>query len=355
MTKSKTLTGIVAVFIAALTAIMFFHNKIGDYLYQQATADRSLETPAMESRAVNMLKVSAWLGNADSMAALALAYANGDGTPVNLAISADWSARAAAGGNSDGMEYLGEDFLAGRGVDVDKAKAFGWFEKAAEAGNSAAEFNIGVLYAEGNIVTKDHVQSAYWLTKAVDAGSTKALLNLANDYANGDGVKKDNTRAFQLYLKAADLAHSPTAAFNVGMTYFGRGLTGVSVPNDSQKGLYYLKMSANGGLMPAILAMAEYAKDTEHDSEKYKDYMEKAADTGYKPALFVVSCLLLHKGIPEEDVPLSETSSDDLARARQYLATLRKSDRLSNDENEFINELESRLEFFSMRSGENVK
>jgi hypothetical protein len=85
--------------------------------------------------------------------------------------------------------------------------------------------------------------------------------------------------------------------------------------------------------MPAILAMTDYAKDTEHDSEKYKDYMEKAADIGYKPALFVVSGLLLHEGIPEEDVPLSETSSDDLARARQYLATLRKSSVISSGSN----------------------
>jgi TPR repeat protein len=229
------------------------------------------------------MKLAASLGNADAMIELGFDYRDGIGTAVDRAEAAKWYERAAERGDATATELLGEAFLSGQGVELNREKAFQLMYKAARAGNAMAEFNVGTLYLQGEVVPQDRVKAAEFLSQAVKSGFTKALVNLANCYAMGDGAPRDDVRAFQIYQEAADTDHSPVAAFNVAMTYLGRGP--IRVPIDSQKGLQYLQMAADGGFPPAIVQVANVALNEQHDLTRYKQLMKRAAELGYTPAM----------------------------------------------------------------------
>ena len=328
-----------------------FRQKLADHLYALALSDNSRGTSELETEAFRLLELSSWLGNVEAMVDLGFDYASGRGTKADLAASADWYERAAERGDAQGMLDLGLAFYTGQGVTADNAKAVEWMQKAADGGDAQAMFNMGVFYFEGKIVPPDHANAVEWWTKAVDAGSQPAILNLANVYARGDGVEKSFKHAFELYLKDADDFHEPNAAYVVGGTYLGHGEYR-DVAFDSKKGLYYMGMAANGGVTSAMLSMADYARDTEHDVGEYKRFIEMAADAGYNPALFTAVELLVHAELPESERSNVSLTSADLDKAKNYLSVLKSHGEMTDRERARLVVLEEIVELQSKRLAE---
>jgi len=130
----------------------------------------------------------------------------------------------AESGDAQAQVKVGLAYASGNGVPVDDSDAVRWFHKAAEQGDATGEYSLGEMYAMGRGVKKDYKQAAQWIQKAADQGEIRAVSNLGAMYLNGLGVKKNEKKAFQLTQQAADKGLA-AAQFGLGEMYAsGRGV-----------------------------------------------------------------------------------------------------------------------------------
>jgi TPR repeat protein len=131
-----------------------------------------------------------------------------------------------------GAQYLLATLYAeGKGVDRNDAVAFMWFQRAASHGDAAAQYNVGVSYATGAGVQKSDVEAAKWFRRAADQGVAFAQLNLGLLYAAGNGVPQDKVEAlkwFELALFGLP-AGGPRSDVARAMTDVTEKMTGLQI------------------------------------------------------------------------------------------------------------------------------
>ena len=145
-------------------------------------------------------------------------YYHGSGVEKNYSKAAEIFRRLAELGDADAQNYLGFMYENGQGVKQDYVKAAEWFRKAADQGYALAQYNLAIMYVFGNGVEHDDVKAAELYEKAARQGNASAQNNLALLYRYGYGVPKDPAKALELYEKAA--RNGCTAAqLNLGYMY----------------------------------------------------------------------------------------------------------------------------------------
>lgn len=129
-----------------------------------------VDATAVSPQEFQRLLAAAQRGDAKSQYELAMAYALGNGTPVDLAQSVQWLDRAAAQGDPEAENKLGQFYLNGTGVASNPQQAAYLYGKAAEAGYGPAQYNLGLLYERGQGVAKDLATAEKWLMLAYRNG-----------------------------------------------------------------------------------------------------------------------------------------------------------------------------------------
>lgn len=147
-----------------------------------------------------------------AMSNLALCYAYGRGTPVNVPAALHWFQKAADAGHVDAFAFLGDMYYKPEFNMIDIDKALPWYTKATAYGDDQSHV-IGHIYETKN----DYEQAVYHYQTAVANGTTFAKWRMACLYMDGLGVKVDLAKALNLLYEAID--DWPQAHVDLAMVY----------------------------------------------------------------------------------------------------------------------------------------
>ena len=100
-------------------------------------------------------------------AAKAVAHLLTHGEEQNLGAALEYLMQAAEMGDADAMAHIGHAYANGIAVSQSNSTARKWFTKAAEKGNPSGLFGLAVLYLNGQGVQLDHEAAVRHLKKAL--------------------------------------------------------------------------------------------------------------------------------------------------------------------------------------------
>lgn len=147
-----------------------------------------------------------------------------------------------------------------------------WLKKGAAGGSTEAMNSLSFCYGNGIGVDKDPEQEMQWLTKSADKGDDKALVALGYKYQTGKGVTQDDKKAQELYQNAANKGNAQAAYFVSAADNFR---------NPTLTTWHWLKKSAQGDYLPAMLKLGElYEKEGDPD-EAVRWYTKILATKGF--------------------------------------------------------------------------
>lgn len=196
-------------------------------------------------------------------------------------------------------------------VKQDLKQAVRYLKLAADKDLAEAQYVLGNCYVDGlvsseeqnyqenntNTPVKDsknedlNLRRAFELyKKAADLGHPAANTSVGYCYAMGRGVEKDSKEAIR-YYQAADKQKDPKGQALLGMCYqYGQG---VPVDLKEAKRLYTAsaqKGNAEGLFQWAVLHLTCEFVGSQEDMELALDYLQQAADKGFKRANGYLSC-----------------------------------------------------------------
>ena len=122
-------------------------------------------------------------------------YYHGSGVEKNYSKAAEIFRRLAELGDADAQNYLGVMYKNGQGVKKDYVKAAEWYRIAAEQGNPAGALSLAKLYDKGKGVPQDYVEAAKWYKIAAEHDIKLAQTRLGEMYEKGLGVPQDSEKA----------------------------------------------------------------------------------------------------------------------------------------------------------------
>ena len=195
------------------------------------------------SKAFQLFKKAADLGNVEALNNLGYMYFRGEGIPKDYKKACELYEQAAVNGSVLAANNLGSMYRDGNGVAQDYKKAFELYEQAAEQDYGWAIYNLGLMYSKGMGMRADYLKAVELYEKAADLGNVDALNNLGYMYAQGQGVAKNIQKAIELYEKAAEQGCG-LAMYNLGYLYF----IGEGVKTDYEKAVEFYEKAIECGL-----------------------------------------------------------------------------------------------------------
>lgn len=167
-----------------------------------ASLPQSLPLPPPEIGPLS-LRQSAAEGDPRAQHAIALRYAQGQGTPQNLAEAARWLERAASAGLAPAQYRLGAMYERGQGVTKDLGRARSWYQAAADKGNVKAMHNLAVSLSARDGGTADYALAAKWYGQAASYGLADSQFNLGILAEHGLGISQSLPEAYKWFALAA--------------------------------------------------------------------------------------------------------------------------------------------------------
>ncbi|MEX1060247.1 MAG: peptidoglycan-binding protein, partial [Methyloceanibacter sp.] len=150
------------------------------------------------------LRQAAAEGDARAQYAIALRYAQGEGTPQNLTEAARWLERAASAGLAPAQYRLAVMYERGQGVAKDLGRARSWYQAAAEKGNVKAMHNLAVSASGREDSGADYELASKWYGEAASYGLADSQFNLGILAEHGLGIPKNLTEAYKWFALAAN-------------------------------------------------------------------------------------------------------------------------------------------------------
>ena len=213
--------------------------------------------------AIALLKENVDSGCTDSMVYLGIIYA--DGNEEERKDSIRLFEKAHSLGNDSGTRNLAYCNAIGLNVEKNKEKGAELYIIAAEAGNPRAMCNIGVMYDHGNGVDLDYEKAFGWYLKSAEGGYQRGMTNLGEHYLWGKGTDVNIDEA-ERWFKASG---SPRALYRLCEIY-------LDIKKDEEKGMRYLKMSADAKYSRALYRYGRLIEDERRD-DAIMMYNEAAA------------------------------------------------------------------------------
>lgn len=178
------------------------------------------------------------------------------------------------------------DLFTGAKGFTDPAFAFNNLSELAEMGNPMAMNALGKAYMEALNCQADTALSFYWFKSAADAGYPTAWHNLGTIYKYGLFGIQDFALAFYYFDK---LANSPNANSAIGLYDAGYMLyKGLGCKQDYVKAREYLERASNMGYAPAMYLLALCYRNGYGIERKIGEagyWLTKAVKSGYTPAI----------------------------------------------------------------------
>ena len=147
----------------------------------------------------------------------------------------------------------GIGYLNGTGEAKDYAKARHYFELADQRGDFKASRYLGLIYEHGYGVKADMKTAVRWYQKAANAGDITGTCYLGHMYEAGLGVVQDYQQALRLYLKSAERGDSIAAPGMVAAANLYRN--GYGTVKDEAIARQWLEKAAATGYQPAVDAL----------------------------------------------------------------------------------------------------
>jgi localization factor PodJL len=157
------------------------------------------------------MREAAASGNARAQYAIALRYAQGEGTAQDLTEAVHWLERAASAGLAPAQYRLGAMYERGQGVAKDMGKARSWYEAAAQKGNVKAMHNFAVSVSGAQSDKADYPLAVKWYTEAASYGLPDSQYNLGILAEHGLGMAKNLVAAYQWFALAAKTGDTEAA------------------------------------------------------------------------------------------------------------------------------------------------
>jgi localization factor PodJL len=150
------------------------------------------------------LRQAAAEGDARAQYAIALRFAQGQGTPQNLTEAARWLQRAASAGLAPAQYRLAVMYERGQGVAKDLGRARSWYQAAAEKGNVKAMHNLAVSASSRDDGGPDYALASKWYGEAASYGLADSQFNLGILAEHGLGAPKNLAEAYKWFALAAN-------------------------------------------------------------------------------------------------------------------------------------------------------
>ena len=204
----------------------------------------------------------------------------------------------------DAQFIMAKVYAKGLGVSRDTTQAINYLSQAAQNGHIEGMFNLGMAFELGKGVDKNINAAFEWQLKAAQKGWLKAQRKIATMYEHGRGVNSDPIEAYNWYQKAAEQGDADSQ-LELGAIYM-QGISSPSkvIPRDSEKGLHWIRKSANQNNAEAQFALASLIID-EKTAEGIEFY-KKSAKNGNKFSMHNLASIYLKGDIVEKDLVTSK-------------------------------------------------
>ena len=191
--------------------------------------------------AVRWLEEASDDGNQYAEYLLGKLHLNGDDIDQDIDEAERLLTRSAEQGNKYAAYTLAKEYLSGENFEEDIPRALEYLKISADKGFSQAEYLYGKLLYQGELTEKNAQKALEYLERAASQGNHYAAY-LAGKILMSEESLKDVKRAVHFFEMAASQGN-PYAEFQLGKMY----LFGNDIPKDFEKGMEYLKSSAEHG------------------------------------------------------------------------------------------------------------
>ena len=206
------------------------------------------------------------------------AYAQDDDTSVIEEVDFTTTLKLAREGDPEAMYVVALRLMEEKNESY-HMDAFGWALNAARAGHPHAAEMTGRFYRTGMGVDKNYVKSRKWLFRALYRGSIGANFELALLFSDEDNPAFNEEQAAE-HMENAIKKNEPRACLVAAEAKLASGLS-------VRKSLKELTCAANGGIVSAMLYIADYymAKRSPNAQFLARQWLQKAADAGDESAI----------------------------------------------------------------------
>lgn len=194
----------------------------------------------------NALKKKVDSGDMHYANSLGYAYEFGIGTSLNIKEAMKYYEMAVKQNNAIGMTNLADLYI--QENKLKKAKPL--LVKAAEKEYGYAQYLLAMNFFD--LYSENNKEALHWLERAASNHEPEALYQLGVYYLEGD--EADLAKAINYFQRAAELNHAD-AALELSYIYD----EGISVEQDDDKALFFLKKAAELGNQEAIDELAAQA------------------------------------------------------------------------------------------------
>ena len=222
--------------------------------------------------------------NPDSVAALALCFAEGLGVNKNIDIALILYNEAASRNSLLAYKHLANIYDKGKYIAADKAKASKFFLKAANAGDAESQYIMAERYRKGIGVDASPESAFSFYLTAAENGIGVAMYRVAQCYENGLGIDINKDSAAQWYCKAANYGIEEAVIKHAQFLY-DRGL--------KDKAVEWLESAANNGNQSAMEALVDHY--SEADTERALQMAEALSMQGNNKPLHRLCISVMNK------------------------------------------------------------
>ena len=232
------------------------------------TVGETQEYETLMKEGFNALKKKVDSGDMHYSDSLGYAYEFGIGTSFSIKEAMKYYEMAAKQNNTMGMTNLANLYL--RENKLKKAKPL--LLKAAEKEYGYAQYLLAMNFFD--LYSENNKEALHWLERAAKNDEPEALYQLGVYYLEGD--EADLAKAINYFQRAAELNHAD-AALELSYIYD----EGISVEQDDDKALFFLKKAAELGNQEAIDELAAQALSGEGnmDAKEAEYWIKKAGYT----------------------------------------------------------------------------
>lgn len=269
-------------------------------------------------------------GDSDAQFSLGECYAKGQGVSQDYRKAAHYWLLAAKQNHAKAQMYLGTLFEKGVGVPHDVAKAAQCYQSAVNQDLAEAKVRLAMLYMQGQGVEQDHKKAIALFIQAANQGDTVAQYNLGIAYDKGlGGLTQNADQAFFWYHQASNQQHTQ-AMQKIQEPRFAEQLVSLGLDNltvtqptaqtDTQQDiaannethdsetLFEQGVQQLASDLPSAMQHFAQAAEQGHNKAQYNlglaclyglggieangnkaiDWLKKSADSGFRPAYFLL-------------------------------------------------------------------
>ncbi len=208
------------------------------------------------------------------------AYAQNNDADTTVIEESDFTTtlKLARDGNPEAMYVVALRLMeeTGEGYQRD---AFGWALNAARAGHPKAAELTGRFYRTGMGVDTNYVKARKWLLRALYRGAEGAYFELALLFSDEDNPAFNEEQAAE-HMENAIKMNEPRACLVAAEAKIASGLS-------VRKSLKELTCAANGGIVSAMIYIADYYLSKRSPNAKFRamQWLKMAADAGDETAM----------------------------------------------------------------------